>query len=260
MLPVLPQGKVERYYAEKLDSQGALLFSLIDPDKSYLERGVAIAKESYENGADVILIGGSIGAQGSQLDETARMIREEVSIPVVLFPGNISGLTPYADAVYFMHMLNSRDVYWLSTAQIQAAPVVQKMKIEAIPTTYVILEPGRAVGWIGNANLVPRDRPDLAAACALAAKYSGSHVIITDSGSGAEPTPPIEIIRGVAAACNKELFYFYAGGVRTPQQGAEVIGAGADGIQVGTAFEEGKIGDKIRKFADALHKEGKKKI
>jgi phosphoglycerol geranylgeranyltransferase len=260
MLNVLPSGKVERYYAEKISSQGAMLFSLIDPDKTYLEHGVSIAKTSYESGADAILIGGSIGAQGSQLDETTRMIKEEVSIPVVLFPGNISGLTPYADAVYFMHMLNSRDVYWLSTAQIQAAPVVQKMKIEAIPTTYVVLEPGRAVGWIGNANLVPRDRPDLAAACALAAKYSGSHVLITDSGSGAEPSPPIDIIKGVSAACNKELFYFYAGGVRSDKQAVEVIAAGADGIQVGTAFEDGKIGEKIKKFSEAVRKEGKRRV
>ncbi|MDD5348443.1 MAG: phosphoglycerol geranylgeranyltransferase, partial [Candidatus Omnitrophica bacterium] len=233
MLSILPQGKIERYYAEKLESQGAMLFSLIDPDKTYMEHGVSLAKESYENGADAILIGGSIGAQGSQLDETTRMIKEEVSIPVVLFPGNISGLTSYADAVYFMHMLNSRDVYWMSTALIQAAPVVQKMKIEAIPTTYVIIEPGRAVGWIGNANLVPRDRPDLAAACALAAKYSGSHVIITDSGSGAEvENPPFELIKGVSTACNRELFYFYAGGVRNAQAAGQGIAAGADGIQV----------------------------
>jgi phosphoglycerol geranylgeranyltransferase len=260
MLSVLPNGKTERYYAEKMASQGAMLFSLIDPDKSYLEHGVAIAKESYENGADVILLGGSIGAQGAQLDETARMIQEEVSVPLVLFPGNISGLTPYADAVYFMHMLNSRDVYWLSTAQIQAAPVIQKMKIEAIPTTYVVLEPGRAVGWIGNANLVPRDRPDLAAACALAAKYSGSHVIITDSGSGADEVPPLELISGVSKACNKELFYFYAGGVRTPSQAGQVIAAGADGIQVGTAFEAGKIGEKIKKMSEAIRKEGKKHV
>ncbi|MFA5246700.1 MAG: geranylgeranylglyceryl/heptaprenylglyceryl phosphate synthase [Candidatus Micrarchaeia archaeon] len=261
MLPSRPLGKTEKYYHEKIESQGAMLFSLIDPDKIYLERAVALAKQSYESGADAILLGGSIGAQGSQLDETTRMIKEEVSIPVVLYPGNVSGLTQYADAVYFMHMLNSRDVYWMSTALIQAAPVVHKMKIEAIPTTYLIIEPGRAVGWIGNANLVPRDRPDLAAACALAAKYSGSHVIITDSGSGAEiDTPPYELIKGVAAACNRELFYFYGGGVRTAQAAAQVIASGADGIQVGNAFEDAKIGEKIKKFAEAIRKEGKKRI
>ncbi|MFA6049454.1 MAG: geranylgeranylglyceryl/heptaprenylglyceryl phosphate synthase [Candidatus Micrarchaeia archaeon] len=260
MMNVLPQGKVERYYAEKLESDGAMLFSLIDPDKCFLEKGVAIAKESYEQGADVILLGGSIGAQGARLDETARMIKEEVSIPVVLFPGNISGLTPYADATYFMYMLNSRDVYWLSTAQIQGAPMVEKMGIEAIPTCYVVLEPGRTVGWIGNANLVPRERPDLAYACALAARYHGSHVLITDSGSGADVDPALDIISACAKAAAKQMFYFYAGGVRTPKQAGDIIKAGADGIQIGTAFETGEVGKKIKQMHDAIKAEGKKRV
>ena len=257
---VCAKGKVEKYYADKIEKQGAMLFSLIDPDKTYLEKGVSVAKASAENGADAILVGGSIGAQGAMLDDTVKMIKEEVNVPVVLFPGNISGLTPYADAVYFMYMLNSRDVYWLSTAQIQAAPVVARMRIEAIPTAYVVLEPGRTVGWIGNANLVPRERPDLAAACALAAKYNGAHVLITDSGSGADVDPALAIVKEVSKACNNELFYFYAGGVRTPEQAGQVIANGAHGIQVGTAFEEGKISEKIGKMAEAVRKEGKKRV
>jgi phosphoglycerol geranylgeranyltransferase len=253
-------GKVEKYYAEKIESQGALLFSLIDPDKNYLEKGVEIARKSYENGADVILLGGSIGAQGTLLDDTTKMIKEEVSIPVVLFPGNVSGVTPYADALYFMHMLNSRDAYWLSTAQIQAAPVVQRMKIEVIPTAYVVLEPGRAVGWIGNANLVPRDRPDLAAACALASKYSGSHVVITDSGSGAPEPAPAALVSAVASACDGNPFYFYGGGIKTQEQAKEIIRAGANGIQIGAAFEAGNVGEKIKKMAEAVREEGRTKV
>ncbi|MFH1200070.1 MAG: geranylgeranylglyceryl/heptaprenylglyceryl phosphate synthase [Candidatus Micrarchaeota archaeon] len=253
-------GRIEKYYAEKVESEGAMLFSLIDPDKSYLERGVQIAKLAYEEGSDVILIGGSIGAQGSLLDDTVKMIKEEVSIPVVLFPGNISGITHYADAVYFMHMMNSRDVYWLSTAQIQAAPVVHRMKIEAIPTSYLVLEPGRTVGWIGNANVVPRDRPDLAASCALAAKFSGSHVLITDVGSGAAEPAPVELVAAVAKACAKDMFYFYAGGARTPAQASNIITAGADGIQIGTAFEEGDVRKKIREVRLAIKAAGKKRV
>jgi len=254
-------GKVEKYYKEKLETQGAMLFSLIDPDKFPLEKGRKIAKLSFENGADAILVGGSIGAQGKMLDETVRMIKEACGgIPVVLYPGNISGLSGYADAVYFMHMLNSRDVYWLSTAQIQAAPVVARMGIEAIPTTYVIIEPGRAVGWIGNANAVPRERSDLAAACALAAKYTGSHVLITDAGSGAPLPAPPKMISAIAKAVASDLFYFNAGGVRTPKQAEECITAGAHGIHVGNAFEESANARKIRALSLAVRKAGRKRV
>ncbi len=239
-----------------------MLFSLIDPDKLPLEKGAAVAKASYEGGADVILVGGSIGVQGSALDDTVKMIKDSApGLPVVLYPGSPGGLTPEADAVYFMQMLNSKDVYWLSTAQIQAAPVVARMKIEAIPTSYVIIEPGRAVGWIGNANVVPRDRADLAAACALAAKYLGARVFITDSGSGAPSPAPNEMISAIAKACGDEMLYFYAGGVKNAEHAANVIRAGAHGLHVGNAFEEAEGGmSKVRKIADAVHAEGKKRV
>lgn len=253
-------GKVEKYYAEKVSSEGALLFSLIDPDKSFLEKGAEMAAKSEQAGADAILVGGSIGAQGAELDDTVKLIKESVSLPVILFPGNISGLTKYADAVYFMHMLNSRDLYWLSMAQIQAAPVVARMGIEAIPTTYLVVEPGRTVGWVGNANLLPRERPDLAAACALAARFSGSHVLIADSGSGAPEPTPAPLVSAMAKACGDKVFLFSAGGVRSPEQARDAIEAGAHGVQVGTAFESGDIEKKMRSMREAVKKAGKKRV
>ncbi|HEV8289379.1 MAG TPA: geranylgeranylglyceryl/heptaprenylglyceryl phosphate synthase [Candidatus Norongarragalinales archaeon] len=255
-----PIGKVEKYLGDLVEKQGACLFSLIDPDKLSGHAGAKVAKESYEAGADVILVGGSIGAQGTILDETVKMIKESVKVPVVLFPGNISGLTPFADATYFMHMLNSRDVYWLSTAQIQGAPTVQRMGIEAIPTGYLVLEPGRAVGWIGNANLIPRDRPDLAYACALAAKLMGAHVIVSDSGSGAAEPAPIELVAGIAKACKNEVFYSYAGGVKNGEQAGDVIKAGAHAIQIGTAFEAGDVKEKTKKMKAAILQAAKKRV
>ncbi len=254
------QGKVLKYYYEKLSSEGALLCSLIEPDKNFFEKGVSIARKSAEAGADAILIGGSIGAQGTVLDNTVKMIKEAVSIPVVLFPGNISGLTHYADAVYFMHLLNSRDVYWLSTAQIQAAPAVAAMGIEPIPTTYLVIEPGMAVGWVGNANLVPRGRPDLAGACALAARFTGSRVLIADSGSGAPSPAPAAIVSGMAKGCGPDVLLFSAGGIRTPVQASQQIRAGASGIQVGTAFESGDVFGKIKRMVRAVKREGKKRV
>lgn len=254
-------GKIEQYYRQTLSNDGAMLFSLIDPDKSPLEKGATLAKASAEGGADVILVGGSIGAQGAILDQTISMIKESApNLPVVLFPGSIAGFSAAADAIYFMHMINSRDVYWLSTAQIQSAPFIARTNVEPIPTSYLVLEPGRAVGWVGNANLVPRDRSDLAAACALAAKFSGSHVLITDSGSGAPDPAPLPLISAVSKACSGEVMYFLGGGVRSPKQAEDSIKAGADGIQVGTAFEEGNVLNKIKEMRNAIKSAGKLKV
>lgn len=252
--------KIERYILDKIKDEGAILLSLIDPEKQPYEKGAEMAKISYEAGTDVILIGGSISAQGLIIDETTKMIKENVSIPIVLFPGNVGALTPYADATYFMYLLNSRDNYWTSTAQIQGAPIVKKIGIEPIPTAYIVLEPGRAVGWISNANLVPRDRPDLAAACALAGEFMGARLIITDSGSGAPEPAPSKLISAVKSQLTVP--YFYAGGCRTPEQAREIIKAGADGIQIGTAFEIEKdnVKNKISTIVKAIKEGGKEKL
>ena len=246
-------GKTERYMLEKIDKEGALLLALIDPDKQPFEKGAMVAEAACEAGADVILVGGSIGAQGLILDKTTKMIRERVNIPIVLFPGNVGTITPYADATYFMYVMNSREIYWMSTVQIQGAPVVKRMGIEPIATGYIVVEPGRAVGWISNANLIPRERPDLAAATALAAQYMGAKFVVTDSGSGA-PTP---VSPEFVAAVKSQLDvpYFYAGGCRTAEQARGLIKAGADGIQIGTAFEiedETKVKEKVSSMVKAI--------
>jgi len=254
-------GKVERYILDKLEAEGAILLSLIDPDKQPFEKGAKVAEASAEAGADVILVGGSIGAQGMILDKTTKMIRERVNIPIVLFPGNVGTITPYADALYFMYVLNSREVYWTSTVQIQGAPIVKRMGIEPIPTGYIILEPGKAVGWISNANLIPHSRGDLAAATALAGEYMGAHFIVTDSGSGAEKPAPPEFVKAVKSVLSVP--YFYAGGCRTAEQATGIINAGADGIQVGTAFEfddQAKVKEKVASMVKAIKAAGRERV
>lgn len=255
-------GKVEKYIRDKLDAEGAILLSLIDPDSTPFEKGAKIAEASCDAGADIILVGGSVGAQGILLDKTTKMIREKVNVPIVLFPGNVGTITPYADAIYFMSLLNSRDVYWVSTVHIQGAPVVKKIGLEVIPTAYIVLEPGRAVGWIGNVNLVPRDRPDLAAATALAGEYLGARLVVTDSGSGAPEPAPAQLIKAVKEQLS--IPYFYAGGCRTPEQAKAVIEAGADGIQIGTAFEieDGyeKVKEKVGAMVDAVKEAGRMRV
>jgi len=251
-------GKVEKYIHEKIEKNGAILLSLVDPDKQPFEEGAKVAEACCECGADIILVGGSLGAQGMILDKTTKMIRERVNIPIVLFNGHV---TPFADALYFMYIMNSRDTYWLSTGQIEVAPAVKKMSIEPIPTGYIILEPGRTVGWLSNANLIPRNKPDIAAATALASEYMGARLIITDSGSGADSPAPAELIRAVKSQLSVP--YFYAGGCRTADQARTIIKAGADGIHVGTAFEiddPSKIREKVTSMSKAIREAGKDRI
>ena len=245
-------GKVEIYIHEQLGKKKALLFSLIDPDDHTKENAIQTAKNANEAGTDLILIGGSTLSSQEKLDNITKEIKENVNVPVVLFPGNVSWLTKYADATYFMSLLNSRNPYWISGAQVKGAPVIKKMGIEPISVGYLVVEPGGTVGKVADVDLIKRDDSKRAASLALAAQYMGFHFVITDTGSNPKEGPvPLEIVKAVSSTI--DVPYIVAGGIRTPEQAKKIINAGAKIIQVGTAFEKGKgTVEEIKKIINAI--------
>lgn len=258
---VIPMGKVEEYIKDGIARKGGLLFALIDPvDYKSPKEAISAGVGAADAGSDIILIGGSMGAQGELLDSVAKSIKEKSSVPIVLFPGNISTVTQYADALYFMSLLNSRNPYWISQAQMLAAPTIKKLGIEALPVGYIVVEPGGTVGFVGDVNLVPRDRPQIAAALAMSAEMSGHRFVLTDSGSNPKTGHmPLEMVSAVARSISVP--YIVGGGVRTPEQAASVIAAGAGAVQVGTALESGgDLKKRVSEMAKAIREAGKKKI
>jgi phosphoglycerol geranylgeranyltransferase len=154
--------KVKEYLREKLERGERLLFVVIDPeDHPSMEHIEKTAKLAEENKGDAIVVGGSTGVQGDLLEEAVKRIKENVSLPVILFPGNVGTITRKADAIYFMSLLNSRNVYWITRAQLVAAPVIYRERLEALPTAYLVFEPGGTVGYIGEADLIPRNKPKI---------------------------------------------------------------------------------------------------
>lgn len=248
--------KIEKkLYAER-DKKGALFFGLIDPiDHPSIEKAVVAASAAYEAGADVILVGGSIGVQGDILDNVVLGIKKEVGVPTIIFPGNIATITKHADAIYFMSLLNSREPYWITLAQTLAAPTIKTLPVEPLPVGYIVIEPGGTVGWVGDANEIPQNKPHIASAMALAGQYMGSRFILTDVGSASPRPVPPEMVRAVSSAI--DVFYIVAGGIRTEKHVRDAVKNGADAIQVGTAIEQK---GNIEKLIKACHQEGKKKI
>lgn len=253
-------GKTYKHILKEIEEKKGLVFLVIDPpDQSPEEAGI-IAGLAEKAGISAFAVGGSIGAQGSTLDKTIKEIKSNSSIPVILFPGNIATLSPKADAAYFMSMLNSRDPYFISGAQTTASIPIKKMNLETISTTYLVFEPGRAVGWVGQANLIPRDVPYVGAAAALAGQYMGSHLVILESGSGAPSCVPPENVKAIAETINIPIIV--AGGVKTPKMAFDVISAGASIVHVGTAVDnvyenKAKAAKLMKEFVDEARKGGK---
>lgn len=257
----MKDGKVYTKLLSQLKEEAGMLFLVIDPPNQSPESAGSVAKIAQKAGVHAIAVGGSLGAQGKVLDDTLISIKSKCSLPTILFPGNIATLSKLADATYFMSMLNSTDPYYISGAQTAAAFPIKKMGLEVIPTSYIIVEPGRAVGFMGRAQLIPRNLSYLASATALAGQYMGSKLIILESGGGAPEPVPKEMISQTKASIEVPLVV--AGGVRTPEFAFDCISSGADIIHVGSAIEktksEAEIKNKLEKMVDAVKKGAKAK-
>jgi len=83
-------------------------FALLDPDKQKPEKAGEIAKTAEKAGSAAIMVGGSTIVSQKQVDETVKAIKDHSNLPVILFPSGAKYLSKYADAVFFMSLLNSR--------------------------------------------------------------------------------------------------------------------------------------------------------
>jgi len=232
---------------------GAVHLTLLDPDTQEPEVAGKIAREAESGGTDAIMVGGSTGATGVVVEETVKAIKAACSLPVILFPANPGGVTESADAIFFMSLLNSRDVNYITTSQMIGAPLVYKHGIEPISMAYILIEPGGAAGWVGDARLIPRNRPKLAVAYALAAKYLGMHYIYLEAGSGADKPVPVEIVAAVKKAVGEGTKVIVGGGIRDGKTARERVEAGADMIVTGTIVEQVKdVKGKIEEIVSAI--------
>lgn len=229
---------VEEHLNQIVEKEGAVHLTLIDPDSQSPEIAGKIAREAYLGGTDAIMVGGSTEVNGIIVEQTVKAIKSVCNIPVILFPANAGGLSESADAVFFMSLLNSRDVNYITTNQAIGAPFVYKHDIEPISMAYILIEPGGAAGWVGDARLIPRNKPKLAVAYALAAKYLGMHYIYLEAGSGADKPVPVEMVAAVKKAVGKATRVIVGGGIRDGISARERTKAGADMIVTGTIVEQ----------------------
>jgi len=232
----LQLGKVESYLRDVIDRDGIAFFGLIDPPRKDFEQAVNYAQAFAEGGADIILIGGSIGgATGQELDKFISQIKREIDLPTMLFPGNIAGVSQQADALYYMSLMNSSNPYWITGAQSLAAPEIKRTKIEAIPTSLLVIEPGESVGWVGEARSIPAHKPDIAQAYALAGEMLGHRLTILERGSGAPAPPTPEMFEAVKQVTDHPVIC--AGSNKDLDDIEKTVKAGADGIHIASMIE-----------------------
>lgn len=243
-------GKIEQYLLNQIRKNGAIHLTLIDPEKVTSAAASKIAKDAANSGSSAIMIGGSTFISTSHLDNVIKAIKRAVQVPVILFPNNVTGISRYADAIWFMSLLNSADPYFLIGAQVLGAPLVKRFGLEPIPMGYIIVGEGGTAGVVGKATPIPYDKPELAAVHALAAQYLGMRFVYLEAGSGAKVPVPPEMIHTVRKTVSISLIV--GGGIKSAEHARVAVKAGADIIVTGNVVESSDAKDKVGEIVEGI--------
>ncbi len=234
------------------DRKGSGYFVLIDPDKREESEILNLAGVCAESGVDAILVGSSL-LLSNRFNSTIQAIKKQYAIPIIIFPGSTIQLSEHADALLFLSLISGRNPEFLIGTQVLGAPIVRKMGLEAISTGYMLVDSGRvtAAEFMSNSKPIPRDKPDIAVAHAMAGEYLGMKLIYLEAGSGASHTVPENMIEAVSGYV--QIPVVVGGGIRTPEEARRKVEAGASFIVTGNVLEESGSTDLIREFSEAVH-------
>lgn len=244
--------KTYDYLLNTIKQKGAAYLILIDPDHFDEEKLARFVKHCSSAGADGFLVGGSLLMNGD-IEKCISIVKENTSLPAIIFPGDVNQVYRPADAILFLSVISGRNPEHLIGKHVLAAPLVKKTGIEPIATGYMLIESGASTTaqYMSGSLPLPRNKPEIAAATALAAEYLGMKLIYLEAGSGAENSVPDEMIKAVSENCSIPVIA--GGGIRTPAAARGKVKSGAKIIVTGNFFETENNWDHIKEFADAVH-------
>jgi len=242
-----------RLYQQLLErkSRGQKSFAvLIDPDKvdeAKIDQLVSLATAAK---ADYLFVGGSL-VISNHLDKVVQRIRQNCSIPTVLFPGSPSQISVHADGLLYLSLISGRNPELLIGQHVISAAAVKQSGLEIISTGYMVIDGGAptTVSYISNAAPIPADKNEIAMCTAMAGEMLGMKVIYMDAGSGAKRPIAESMIEKVSHSI--EIPLIVGGGITDPEKAYRNCKAGADVLVIGNAIE--KDISLIKEMSAAIH-------
>ncbi len=209
---------------------------LIDPDQHDDELH-SLFLQAKQNDISLFLVGGSLVSKGITKD-CVKDLKSWGAENVVLFPGNEIQLCDDADALLFMSLISGRNSEYLIGKQVTSAPWVKKSGIETLATGYMLIESGKitSANYISGTLPIPNDKPDIAAATAIAGELLGMNNLYLDAGSGALNPVPSKIIKAVKK--NTDSIIWVGGGIRSAKDAKTAWASGADIVVIGNGLFE----------------------
>ena len=214
-----------------------LLAVLIDPDKFFIDNTLNFFEKVNASIATHIFVGGSI-VEAKATAHLVQEIKKHTSLPVILFPGDVTQITDKADALLFLSLISGRNPDYLIGKHVEAVSELKKSNLEVIPTGYILIESGKvtAVEKVTDTKPISRSAIQIIIDTAIAGQLLGMGLIYLEAGSGAKDPLTMEIIKNVKKEINIPLIV--GGGIRSKKELDDAFEAGADAVVIGNAFEE----------------------
>lgn len=223
---------------------------LIDPDKQNLTQLLRIINKAEKAKVDYFFVGGSLLKYDS-LDTCLKTIKNNSSIPVVLFPGNAMQVNDKADGILFLSLISGRNAEMLIGKQVITAPILKQSSLEVLSTGYILVDSGKptTASYMSNTTPIPADKDTVSACTAMAGEMLGLKLIFMDGGSGAKNPISSKMIATVSKSIEAPLII--GGGINSGEKALANCKAGADIIVVGNAIEKNE--DLISEISSAVH-------
>ena len=222
---------------ELLTKSAPGVIALLDPDRTPIKDAERIARFACDEGVKAILIGTSL-LVSPYFDKFVKAVKKGSVLPVILFPGGSHQVAPDADAIFFLSLLSGRNPEFLINEQVKVVFVIKAYNLEVIPVGYLLIDSGNytTVEYVSNTKPIPRNKPEICVAHALAGEFFGMKYIYLEAGSGAKYHVPAEIVANVRKNVNVPLIV--GGGIRTVADTRKLFNAGADYIVLGSIIEK----------------------
>jgi phosphoglycerol geranylgeranyltransferase len=233
--------------------RGAGYVVLLDPDRYGLPE-LGGQAELISQFADLIFVGGSLCVR-HDFDEAVRRIKKASRVPVVIFPGDATQVSSHADALLFLSLVSGRNADLLIGEHVKAAPRIKRYGLEVIPVAYMLVESAEttSVQFMSQSLAIPRGKPEIATAHALAGEYLGMRMVFLEGGSGAALHVPLDMIEAVRTGVSIPLIV--GGGIKSPEEANSIARAGASFIVTGDVIERNGSVAMLREFTAAVHAE-----